>query len=883
MAAIKFIKRTVSLDGGPVSDPSPNAFFDGEQGAHTFIIAAMRGGEPLMLSGAVSGVFLNPNDAGIPLSGFIVDGAAVLTLSDNCYALSGRFTLTIDVNGATIYECQSRVRKRSSATAYDPTGEISVGRLAAEIAEMRTATAEANAAGHSLLYALEDMIGGTVGPVLPGKAVYISNGALADPVTSATFGYCQLSCEQGDQFRLTGTGGNNARLWIIADVSGNVLSNAAAYEIQEDYILTVSQANAAKIVFNVQLSSPYAIIKGDLLIDTVNAIDAAALKASGHVCNSASTFVSPYDSLLTVPCGEVVSYAGYIPSDGPVGLRDTSTVLTINYSNSAALPGSVQILFDRVRAWYRYSTESSAYRAWVLIPTPAEVDAALTNAKAYADGKYTDAVTHADTLNSNTSAALADAVQGVEAVTGNLVGVLTHGKAVYISNGAVQPPTDSATFGYVEMPCAAGDRFTVTGTGGSNARLWIIANSSGTVLSMAETFAIMDGDVLIVSDANAAKIYFNCQLSSAYSIVKNALLKYQVDSVVTPEMFGAKGDDSTDDKAAIEAAIATGKPVAFTGGKTYRVSSGAIALSEFHLIGNGARIRFGANGGFNVSLQNGNHQYMENLRLAGNWSGVAISITPEMQSNGYPAQPGLGSMYKNVSITTFFDGFYVNMITWQGVANTVAAACIRIDGMEIYNCVRYGMALFAGDSILNNIMITRCLYGLYMIGGNTLSDAKLFWNGDLHLDQAPSRTSCANTYGLKIEGRRFSVSGVNCQDNYFHGAVINGSGQGVISGLYCDSNNRWWKEYADNEDVQAAMDGLEGAGIVVSNSNGIILRGVTDTAGSNDSQPRHTQHVGCEITGNTNCDVLILEDRMTLPSVVSGNTGCTIRLTAAET
>lgn len=146
MAAIKFIKRTISLDGGPVTDPSPDAFFDGEKAAHTFIIAAVRGGQPLMLSGAVSATFLTPNKTVIALTGSIVSGAAVVTLSDDCYALTGWFTFTIDVNGATIYECQSRVRRRSTSVLYDPTGEISAAALTAEIAEMRTATAAANTA-----------------------------------------------------------------------------------------------------------------------------------------------------------------------------------------------------------------------------------------------------------------------------------------------------------------------------------------------------------------------------------------------------------------------------------------------------------------------------------------------------------------------------------------------------------------------------------------------------------------------------------------------------------------------------------------------------------------------------------------------------------------
>lgn len=156
MADLKHILRTVSLDGGSVSDPSPNAFFDGEQGAHTFIITATRGGEPFLLSGAVSGVFLNPNDAGIALTGSIVDGAAVLTLSNTCYALTGRFTLTINVQGATIYECRSRVRKRSSATAYDPDDELNVATLSAEIAAMRAATAAASAAAQDASTAAQD-------------------------------------------------------------------------------------------------------------------------------------------------------------------------------------------------------------------------------------------------------------------------------------------------------------------------------------------------------------------------------------------------------------------------------------------------------------------------------------------------------------------------------------------------------------------------------------------------------------------------------------------------------------------------------------------------------------------------------------------------------
>lgn len=159
MAELKYIKRTVALDGSDVMDPSPNSFFDGEKAAHTFIITATRGGEALMLTGAVSATFLNPHDAVVPVTGSIVDGAAVVTLNNDCYALSGPFTLTIDVAGVTVYACRSRVRRRSSSTAYDPSGEISVAQIAAMIAEMRTATAAANTAAAEADAARESMQG----------------------------------------------------------------------------------------------------------------------------------------------------------------------------------------------------------------------------------------------------------------------------------------------------------------------------------------------------------------------------------------------------------------------------------------------------------------------------------------------------------------------------------------------------------------------------------------------------------------------------------------------------------------------------------------------------------------------------------------------------
>ena len=89
------------------------------------------------------------------------------------------------------------------------------------------------------------------------------------------------------------------------------------------------------------------------------------------------------------------------------------------------------------------------------------------------------------------------------------------------------------------------------------------------------TFVLRDGDVLSF-DQNAA--------SSTRRTIGAKLRE-----TVSPEDFGAAGDSSTDDLAAINAALATGKTVEFGSGKTYRVS-GLPSFADAHIVGNAAVI-----------------------------------------------------------------------------------------------------------------------------------------------------------------------------------------------------------------------------------------------------------------------------------------------------
>jgi len=93
--------------------------------------------------------------------------------------------------------------------------------------------------------------------------------------------------------------------------------------------------------------------------------------------------------------------------------------------------------------------------------------------------------------------------------------------------------------------------------------------------SSGNTFVLRDGDVLSF-DQNAA--------SSTRRTIGDKLRE-----TVSPEDFGAAGDNSTDDLAAINAALATGKTVEFGSGKTYRVT-GLPSFADAHIVGNAAVI-----------------------------------------------------------------------------------------------------------------------------------------------------------------------------------------------------------------------------------------------------------------------------------------------------
>ena len=100
--------------------------FQAEDGGHTFEISGINGAEEAVeLSGTVAGVFMRPDGTDVALTGTASDGVVSVTLSEACYAVAGRFGLTIfvtaDSKKTCVYACIGTVAQTSYGTVAGDT------------------------------------------------------------------------------------------------------------------------------------------------------------------------------------------------------------------------------------------------------------------------------------------------------------------------------------------------------------------------------------------------------------------------------------------------------------------------------------------------------------------------------------------------------------------------------------------------------------------------------------------------------------------------------------------------------------------------------------------------------------------------------------------
>ena len=154
------ISFTRDLTSPLTMTPLRHALVSGDQLGDRFDVTVTSAGKPVDLSSAgVMGYFFRAGDGyTVPITGSANGSVATVTLPEACYAVPGRFTLTIRVSVGNVrhavYVCEGAVLRSSTDAIVDPGHTIpSLDELLAMIEQMESvtsaaqkATAEANTA-----------------------------------------------------------------------------------------------------------------------------------------------------------------------------------------------------------------------------------------------------------------------------------------------------------------------------------------------------------------------------------------------------------------------------------------------------------------------------------------------------------------------------------------------------------------------------------------------------------------------------------------------------------------------------------------------------------------------------------------------------------------
>lgn len=121
--------------------------FQAENGGHTFEISGVNdAGESVELSGTVAGVFMRPDNADIAIVGSATDGVVSVTLPEDCYAVNGRFGLTIFVTSddqkVAVYAAVGTVTRTSGGAVAGDTPQDVVDLINAISAAVATIPAD---------------------------------------------------------------------------------------------------------------------------------------------------------------------------------------------------------------------------------------------------------------------------------------------------------------------------------------------------------------------------------------------------------------------------------------------------------------------------------------------------------------------------------------------------------------------------------------------------------------------------------------------------------------------------------------------------------------------------------------------------------------------
>mgnify|MGYP003302780477 CR=1 FL=1 len=245
--------------------------FQAEADGHTFEISGVDDtGAAVELSGTVSGVFRRPDNADIALTGSASDGVVSVTLDENCYAVTGRFALTIFVTSGS-----------QTVAVYAAVGTVA-------------ATSGGNVAGDTP-ESVADLIADIEAAVATIPPTYTDLMASIAPIysSSALYGVGSYSWYDGALYRcttpITTAETWNSAHWTAAVLGDDVSDLKSALDDKYDRYKEVDIKGLSSDMFDVY-PSQYSIVT----YDETDAIQHSSLAGSG-ITNLISAMKHEYD------------------------------------------------------------------------------------------------------------------------------------------------------------------------------------------------------------------------------------------------------------------------------------------------------------------------------------------------------------------------------------------------------------------------------------------------------------------------------------------------------------------------------------------------------------------------------------------------------------
>jgi len=132
-------------------------FFSQDNQANAIYVEVTDNGEPVTLSGGITGYVVRGDGYTVVINGTVEDGKAKVVLNEGCYRVTGAISVVVKAGTTTIGACHGYVYRSSTDSIVDPEHLIpSLNDLLAQIDNCRQATTAANTAAQSANQATTD-------------------------------------------------------------------------------------------------------------------------------------------------------------------------------------------------------------------------------------------------------------------------------------------------------------------------------------------------------------------------------------------------------------------------------------------------------------------------------------------------------------------------------------------------------------------------------------------------------------------------------------------------------------------------------------------------------------------------------------------------------